>query len=284
MSTPAPDRLPADPTGRRPHPARAVAEVAHPPALDGTRPEPTARGALPRSGAPRAPRRLDPVCLRDVLLFALAVATGAIDAVSWLALGQVFSTFMTGNLVFIGIRAGGADGPDVPRALVALAAFGVGAFLAARIVRGASRPPAVVWPSRVTAALATALVAELAFLAVWTVVGGRPSTPTADALIAMSGVAMGIQTVAVFSLGLRAIFTTAATATFSVLVGDLTGWQQPSGERLRLASILVGLLIGAGLGAALVVHARSWAAVFPVAVTALVVATATVAFRRAGPD
>lgn len=284
MSSPARDHLPADPPGREPHPARKVAEVAPLPGLNRTRPEQTAGGAPRGSRATDARRRLHPVRVRDGLLFALAVSSGAIDALSWLALGRVFSAFITGNIVFIGIGAGGADGPDVPRALVALAAFGAGAFVGARIVGGASRPPAVMWPSRVTAALGTALVAEAVFLVLWTAVGGHPSARTADALIAMSGFAMGIQTVAVFSLGLRAIFTTAATATFSVLVGDLTGWQQLSGERQRLASIIVGLVIGAAVGAALVVHARAWAAVFPVAVSALVVATAALAFRRAGLD
>jgi uncharacterized membrane protein YoaK (UPF0700 family) len=36
--------------------------------------------------------------VRDVLLNALAVSSGAVDAISFLALGKVFSAFMTGNI------------------------------------------------------------------------------------------------------------------------------------------------------------------------------------------
>jgi hypothetical protein len=39
--------------------------------------------------------------IRDVLLGVLAFAAGAIDVLSWLALGKVFSAFMTGNVVFL---------------------------------------------------------------------------------------------------------------------------------------------------------------------------------------
>ena len=50
--------------------------------------------------------------IRDILLNALAVSSGAIDAVSFLDLGKVFSAFMTGNVAFLGLRAAGATGPD----------------------------------------------------------------------------------------------------------------------------------------------------------------------------
>jgi uncharacterized membrane protein YoaK (UPF0700 family) len=43
----------------------------------------------------RAP--IDPHRIRDALLAALALADGAVDALAWLALGKVFSAFMTGD-------------------------------------------------------------------------------------------------------------------------------------------------------------------------------------------
>jgi uncharacterized membrane protein YoaK (UPF0700 family) len=39
--------------------------------------------------------------LRDLPLVALTVASGAVDAISYLALGKTFSAFMTGNIVFL---------------------------------------------------------------------------------------------------------------------------------------------------------------------------------------
>jgi uncharacterized membrane protein YoaK (UPF0700 family) len=225
-------------------------------------------------------RRLDPTRVRDALLVALSLSSGAVDALSWLVLGKVFSAFMTGNIVFLGLRAGGAAGPPVLRVLAALAAFAVGAALAARVVGRARRTDAV-WPSRVTAALALTLVPHAAFLALWVAVGGHPSTDSAHVLIALSALAMGMQATAIFALGVRAVFTTAATETFAVLMGDLSGWRQPPMERWRLVTNVVGLLAGAAIGAVLVLHARAWAAVFPLAVTALVVVTAAYAFAAA---
>jgi uncharacterized membrane protein YoaK (UPF0700 family) len=215
--------------------------------------------------------------LRDVLLVALTVSTGAVDAVSWFGLGKVFSAFMTGNFAFLGFRTAGAAGPSVPRVLAALAAFGVGAFVAARIVEP-TRNSGMVWPRRVTVALGGVVAAEVAFLAVWVGVDGHPSTGVGHLLIAISALAMGMQTAAVFSLGVRAVFTTATTATWAVLMGDLSS-SSSRGESRRLAAVIVGLLAGAVAGAFLFAHARDWAPVLPLAVSSVVVAVAAFAPR-----
>jgi uncharacterized membrane protein YoaK (UPF0700 family) len=218
--------------------------------------------------------------VRDVLLVALTVSTGAVDAVSWLGLDKVFSAFMTGNLVFLGFRTGGAGGPSVPRVLASVAAFALGAALAARMIP--SKDSGGVWPRAVTVALGAVVVAQAAFVAVWVGVGAYPSSRAGDVLIAISALAMGMQTTAVFSLGVRAVTTTAATATWAVLMGDLSGWSESRGERRRLAALVVGLFAGAVAGALLVVHARTWAAAFPLIVSGLVVASAALAFHGRG--
>lgn len=208
---------------------------------------------------------------RHLPLVALTVSTGSIDAISWFGLGKVFSAFMTGNLAFVGFRLVSPDGPSLPRVVTSIAAFAVGAALSARVVRravGRDGP----WPPQVVAALAGSLLAETIFLAVWVAVGADPSARLGDVLIGLSALAMGIQTAAVFALGVRAVFTTAATATLAVLMGDLSEWPQSRGERLRLAAVLVGLLGGAVIGTALVLYAGAWAPLFPVAVTASVIA------------
>jgi uncharacterized membrane protein YoaK (UPF0700 family) len=225
--------------------------------------------------------QMDDNRVRDVLLVALTVSTGAVDAVSWLGLDKVFSAFMTGNLVFLGFRTGGAGGPSVPRVLAAVAAFALGAALAARMV-SSTKDSGGVWPRAVTVALGAVVVAQAAFVAVWVGVGAYPSSRAGDVLIAISALAMGMQTTAVFSLGVRAAFTTAATATWAVLMGDLSGWSESRGERRRLAAVLVGLFAGAVAGALLVVHARTWAAAFPLIVSGLVVASAALAFHGRG--
>jgi uncharacterized membrane protein YoaK (UPF0700 family) len=92
---------------------------------------------------------------------------------------------------------------------------------------------------------------------------------------------MGMQTTAVFSLGVRAVFTTAATATWAVLMGDLTSWSSSSRERRRLTAVIVALLAGSAAGALLIEHAAVWAPVLPLAVSCVVVATAALVFHDA---
>ncbi|HEY2181221.1 MAG TPA: YoaK family protein [Solirubrobacteraceae bacterium] len=219
--------------------------------------------------------------IRDAMLVALTVSTGAVDALSWLVLGKVFSAFMTGNVVFLGLDAAGAAGPSVSRVGSSLAAFAAGALLAARIVSSKTDTSAT-WPRRVTIALGVALCAQAAFLGLWLGTSAHPSSGAGDALIGLSALAMGMQTTAIFALGVRGVFTTAATATWALLMGDFSGWSQSRGERRRLASVITGLFAGAASGALLVLHARTWAPVLPLAVSALVVTGATVAFDGAG--
>jgi uncharacterized membrane protein YoaK (UPF0700 family) len=90
---------------------------------------------------------------------------------------------------------------------------------------------------------------------------------------------MGMQTATVFSLGLPGVFTTAATATLTVLMSDVASWSQAATERRRLAGMLISLFAGATVGSLLLVYARTYAPVLPLAVTILVVATATIALR-----
>ena len=219
--------------------------------------------------------------VRDVLLVALTLSTGAVDAVSWIGLGKVFSAFMTGNFAFLAFRTAGIAGASVPRVVASLAAFGVGAFVAARIV-APTRDSGSVWPRRVTLALGGVVTAQVAFLAVWVGVDGHPSSGTGNLLIAISAFAMGMQTAAIFSLGVRAVFTTAATATFAAFVGDLSSWSSSRDEMRRLAAVLVALFVGAVAGSLLMAHARSWAPALPLAVSGLVVAVAAFARRARG--
>jgi hypothetical protein len=77
-----------------------------------------------------------------------------------------------------------------------------------------------------------------------------------------------MQSGAVLALGVRGIFTTAATATLIFVASD---WAETATERRRLAGVLAALLAGAIAGGLLLVHARTYAPVLPLAATALVV-------------
>jgi uncharacterized membrane protein YoaK (UPF0700 family) len=217
--------------------------------------------------------RHDKVLARNRLLLILTFASGAVDAICFLGLGKVFTAFMTGNFVFLGMRIAGAPGPHVLSVLVSMGAFAAGVFIATRMVnptRGTS-----VWPRRVTLVLGLSTIAHATFVALWIAVGGRPSLTSAIVLLGVSALAMGVQTAAVFSLGLQGVFTTAATATFTVLSGDSASWGNTAPERHRLAALLVALTAGAVAGALLLVHVRDLAPVLPLVALTVVVGVAS---------
>jgi uncharacterized membrane protein YoaK (UPF0700 family) len=228
--------------------------------------------------------RHDTVLARNNLLLLLTLTSGAIDAICFLGLGKVFTAFMTGNFVFLGLRIGGAPGPHVLSVIVAMCAFAVGVLLATRIVSPASRSD--VWPGRVTLALGVTVLAHAAFSVLWLSVSGHASVSTAHFLLGISALGMGFQTAAVFSLGIQGVFTTAATATFTVLSGDSAHWTNTEPERRRLASLLIALTLGAVAGGLLMVHARDFAPLLPLCVSALVVVMAALRFpaRRHATD
>jgi uncharacterized membrane protein YoaK (UPF0700 family) len=216
--------------------------------------------------------------VRDVLLNALAVSSGAVDAISFLALGKVFSAFMTGNIAFLGLRVANASAPGWVSILVSMAAFAVGVYLSAKVVKPSEGSR--MWSQRVTIALAASLPAHAAFLAIWFASNGQPSIDVAHVLLALWGLAMGMQSAAVRTLHVEGVFTTAATATIILLVGDLTNWSTTVEERRRLAGVLVSLFLGATIGGLLLVRAHIFAPVLPFGITLAAVATAAVAFSE----
>ncbi|MCU1286711.1 MAG: hypothetical protein JWO13_3061 [Acidobacteriales bacterium] len=219
----------------------------------------------------------DEVIVRDLLLNVLAVSSGAIDAISFLALGKVFSAFMTGNIAFLGLRVAGAPAPGVVAIVVSLAGFAAGVYVSARIVK-----PTVgscTWPKRVTVALGLSLIAHAVFLAVWFASNGQPSIDVSHVLLGSWGFAMGMQSAAVRTLHVEGVFTTAATATIILLVSDITNWSATVAERRRLAGVLISLFVGATAGGLLLVHAHIYAPVLPFVITIAVVATAAIVLR-----
>lgn len=218
--------------------------------------------------------------VRDLLLNALTVSSGAVDAISFVALGKVFTAFMTGNIAFLGLRVAGAGAPGAVAILVSMAAFALGVYVSTRIVKPSNGPG--MWPQRVTAALGVSLIAHAVFLAVWFANNGQPSTDVAHVLLGSWALAMGMQSAAVRTLHVDGIFTTAATATIIFLAGDITNWSTTAAERRRLGGVLVSLFVGATAGGLLLVHAHIYAPVLPFVITVAAVATAAIFLRERG--
>jgi len=232
------------------------------------------------------------VTVRNRLLDALTVSSGAVDAVSFLALGKVFTAFVTGNVAFLGMAIASTTGsavygvapPRVIWVLASLAGFAGGIYLATKIVRPSrhegEQPNGVVWPQRTTFALGLSLLAHLCFVLIWFATSARPGDNIIPVLLATWALAMGMQSAAVRNLNVGGIFTTAATATFIFLFGAMANGVPLTGdERRRMRGVLVSLAIGAILGGLLLIHAPIYAPVLPFVITIGVVVTAASAFR-----
>lgn len=246
------------------------------------------------SGTGDAPdRSLGESALRDRLLFLLTASSGAVDAISFLGLGKVFTAFMTGNIGFLGMAlSGNAGAPSAIAVLVSMAAFAVGVYLATRIVAPSKRtaekdsdtPHRAVWPRPVTLCLGLSLLPHLCFVTIWLAESGEPSVAMTRALLASWALAMGMQSGAVRRLDVTGVFTTAATATYIFLIGNAGSDRPASEEGRRWFGVIVSLLIGATAGGLMLGYLPAYAPILPLVITAGVVASATMGFRRRNVD
>jgi uncharacterized membrane protein YoaK (UPF0700 family) len=209
---------------------------------------------------------------RDVLLVALAIIGGWIDAISFLGLGRVFTANMTGNTVLLGVALGQGAGAGAGRAAIALGGFAIGAVAGSRLA--GRRRAAVLWPSRVTVALIVEACALVALAVVWSRIGRL------EGLVALSALAMGIQSVAVARLAVPGVATTYVTGTLTALLDELGSLTFRDGWKRR-AAVWAALLAGAAVGAGVEFWAPGWAAVGPAVCIVMVCAAAAVAFRSA---
>ncbi|WP_371095166.1 YoaK family protein [Streptomyces sanglieri] len=184
------------------------------------------------------------------LMLMLTVATGLVDAVSYLGLGHVFVANMTGNVVFLGFALAGADGLSVLASVVSMAAFLVGALAGGRLgTRFAEHRGRLL-------TFATALQALLVAGAVITAVvsHGSVTTEVRYALIVLLGLAMGLQNAVARRLGVPDLTTTVLTLTLTGLAADSAraGGAAPRPGR-RILSVLA-IFLGALAGAVLLAH------------------------------
>jgi uncharacterized membrane protein YoaK (UPF0700 family) len=219
---------------------------------------------------------------RDMLLKALTISSGAIDAISFLALGKVFTAFMTGNIAFLGLTVAGNNAPPAISILSSMIPFAMGVYVTTRMVRSVKDP--VSWPHQVTAALGISLIAQAAFLVIWFGVGGNPATSVIPCLLGFWAFAMGMQSAAVRTLHVDGVFTTAATATYIFLAGDFTKWSATREERRRLAGVLISLFAGATAGGWLLIHAHLYAPLLPFTISSAVVIVAAMVLRKPSND
>jgi uncharacterized membrane protein YoaK (UPF0700 family) len=223
-----------------------------------------------------APAGSPPPALQ-ALLIVLTAATGLVDAVSYLGVGHVFVANMTGNVVLLGFALSGATGVSIAASLTALTGFLAGAVAGGRWAVASSRRRRL-WLCT-GSAVQTVLVGAVAAATVAGVV--RPDGPSRLGLLALIGVAMGMQNATVRHLGIPDLTTTVLTQALTGLAAEssFAGGSHPRQVR-RLAAV-VAMLVGALVGGALTLHAGLPTAL---GVTAMVFALVTVGFAVVVPD
>jgi uncharacterized membrane protein YoaK (UPF0700 family) len=183
-------------------------------------------------------------------LLGQTVATGLVDAVSYLALGHVFTANMTGNVVFLAFAVAGAPGLSIPRSAVSLGAFLAGAVAGGRLAASLAPGPQHRW-------IATAFTTEAALLlcaALLAATSPREALFAVYGVIVMTALAMGVRNATVRKIALPDLTTTVLTLTLTGLAADsaLAGGTNPRAWR-RGASVL-SMFLGAAAGALLVRH------------------------------
>jgi len=222
---------------------------------------------------------------RDQLLTLIAIAltfgSGATDVSAFTRLGGVFTSVMTGNIVFFGLAAAERSVSLATHTTVAIAGYIAGVAVATWVLHGAKTRSerAAEADAEVDAAdadveaadagldrarvlpgyVSWALFAETVMLAGaaigWEITGARPLGWAQFVLLAVTAAAMGMQSATVNEMGFSNFSTTFLTGTLTWLVSSVA---RPGGDPsggLRRLSALIALAIGAGLSGLLVANA-----------------------------
>ena len=187
-----------------------------------------------------------------LLLYLFTAVTGLVDAVSYIALGHVFTANMTGNVVFLGFALAGVPGVSALGCLTALAGFFIGALIGGRLATTLAQLSGNRWRM-------IAFGSEALFLLGATLMSIGPISVPFDptrlyAVIVLTALAMGLRNATVRKIAQPDLTTTVLTLTVTGLAADssFAGGGNPRWQR-RVMSILF-MFAGAAVGALLMRH------------------------------
>ncbi|KAB7850288.1 YoaK family protein [Streptomyces mobaraensis] len=220
-------------------------------------------------------------------LLALTVVGGALDAVSYLGLGHVFTANMTGNVVILGFSAAGAAGFSAPASSLALGGFLFGALLGGRFGTAMAGRSRRLWlGGALTAeALLTGGAAALAAGVPGGLPGGLPQDEARRfAVITVLAVAMGVRVATVRALAVPDMMTTILTRVLTGIAADsrLAGGSDTRLGR-RLGSVLAMALGALAGGWLLIHHGPVWPLALAAGAVALLAAGCLAAGAGRGP-
>lgn len=201
--------------------------------------------------------------LRVGVLLALTLAAGWTDALCYLGLGRVFASFITGNILFVGLALAQGNAALLVRAGAAVVVFLTSVTLgtiylqarpAQQTVRG--------WRSTFARYLLVEGLILLAFALLWALAGTPAQQPaTQVVLLGVAALGMGLQGALFGAINILDVNTVALTGTEQLLgmrlaqrIGGRTV-DQPAGTGVPF---LVALLLTYALAALVVALALPW--------------------------
>jgi uncharacterized membrane protein YoaK (UPF0700 family) len=201
------------------------------------------------------------------LLVSMTLVTGLVDSFSYLVLGHVFVANMTGNIVLLGFALVGAPGFSIAASVAAVAAFGVGALVGGKIGSRLARNRGQLF--------SFAASVQAVFLVAGVILAALSGTPVGNgdryAVIVVLAIAMGIQNASARKLAVPDLTTTVLTMTITGVAADSRAAGGPGAKAGRRLIAIAAMLVGAVVGATLVLHAPI---VYPLAIALVVTVVA----------
>lgn len=151
-------------------------------------------------------------------LILLSCASGSMDAIAFFALGQVFTSAMSGNTILLGLALGQGHFGAALHAVASLVGYVVGVAAASSLIGK--------FTLRNVLGLEALFLAG--FVALWIMAGGPAATPVMYELIGLSAIAMGIQGALGRAIGVPGVMTVVFTSTWTAIASSIA-------ERIRAA-------------------------------------------------
>jgi len=201
--------------------------------------------------------------LRSRLVLLLTLSAGWTDALCYLDLGRVFSSFVTGNILFVGLSLAQGNAALFVRAAVAVLIFLASVTLGSLSL---GRQPDRQSPRGWRMALACYLLVEglvlLAFALLWQLTGNPAQHPAVQVvLLSIAAFGMGLQGALVGAFNILDVTSVALTGTELLLgmwLARRIGGQAAEPRGGTSALFLLALMLSYTLAALVVVLASPW--------------------------
>ena len=217
----------------------------------------------------------EPGLALEFILTLTAFAAGCVDVITFAKLGGVLASAMTGNLAFLGYYLGRFSFASAFGSAIALAGFVIGCATGTLLSRGRGRHGALRWLLGIEAVLLTAAVV------LWYPTQHPNGSISADMVIALLAISMGLQSIVGKRVNLSSIPTVVFTSTLTNIVIALTetlargSYALPEDTKRQCASFLMYFVGALGAGFAVYFHAAILPALPLLAVSAALVTALT---------